>query len=278
VRSKCSKSPLHGHHEVGVGADEVAQPGVAVEGDGDDRLGDDLGRRRLPVRHEAAHGDVEPVRRVAVGRVGAEPGGDGCVGEELRLELAGLDDGDADPERLHLVVQRLADRLEGVLRRRVGATERPGDEPGDGRDVDDDAAAPLAHRRQRRPHDAHDAEHVRVELGVQLLVGQLLDGSPQLDAGVVDDDVERPARRLLGLGDGGLDRRGVGDVERQHPHVEAFVGGHRLHRSRLVGVSHRGEHRVAVAAEQQRRQLAEARRAPGDEDAGHGPRCHTSPP
>src|SRR5207249_4054154 len=92
-------------------------------------------RDGLPLLHEVRVG-----RFLAGGGANQPP-----VRLEGRLDAAGLDDVRAHAEMAQLIVERLAERLEGVLRRRVQTVERRTDAAGEGGDVDDNAVAAIAH-------------------------------------------------------------------------------------------------------------------------------------
>jgi hypothetical protein len=82
----------------------------------------------------------------------------------------------------------------------------------DGADVDDAPEAALAHASMHRVSTVEAGAEVGVDDLVPLLVGHLVHGAVAGDAGVVDQDVDRP-EVLLDLGDAGCDRVVVADVE-----------------------------------------------------------------
>ena len=82
----------------------------------------------------------------------------------------------------------------------------------DRRHLDDVPAALRAQERQRRLGDPQRAEHVRLDLGARVGLGQLLDEAELAVAGVVHHDVEA-AEVVVGLLDGGEVGVVVGDVE-----------------------------------------------------------------
>src|SRR6202012_675565 len=62
----------------------------------------------------------------------------------------------------------------------------------DGRDLQDVAAALLAQERQRRLGDPECPQHVGLQLGPQLVLGDLLDHPEVPVAGVADHDANPP--------------------------------------------------------------------------------------
>ena len=71
-----------------------------------------------------------------------------------------------------------------------------------GGDVDDASVAGGDHRFLRGgARDAEDAVQVDVDLGVELLVGQILSGAEASRSGVVDDDVEAAEGLQSGVDD-----------------------------------------------------------------------------
>jgi hypothetical protein len=70
--------------------------------------------------------------------------------------------------------------------------------------------------RKRRPGQGHRAEHVGVELALDLLVGGFLGGADQRVPSIGDDDVD-PAERGEGVVDDPAYLRGPADVELSAP-------------------------------------------------------------
>ena len=134
-------------HPEPVGEDRVGH------GVGDERRGGTLGDR-------PAHVVSDDLRRRGERWLLAELGRPVAVGvHDLGAHPAGAQHADPDGEagHRHRVVQALADRDHGVLRRVVGRREA-GVEPGDRRRVDDVAAPDEM--RQERPAAVHDAPEV----------------------------------------------------------------------------------------------------------------------
>lgn len=142
----------------------------------------------------------------------------------LGADAARLDDDDVDVEGGELHAQRVGERLDGVLRGVVPAAERGGEAPAHGGDVDDGAAAALAHARGDEAGEGGEAEDVDVELAAGLLERHVLDGAVGAVAGVVDEDVD-----AAGLGqdrlDGGADGVLIGEVEGERAQTVLREGG-----------------------------------------------------
>ena len=135
--------------------------------------------------------------------VAIRPGID-AVDAHAVAELAGFHGG--DPR--HAVDRRFGARVDRDRRERDGR--------GDRRDVDDRAAlagrAAWAHRAECVLHAERGADDVDVAHPARVLGLDLADQRGDLDAGIVDQDVEA-AERLDGRGDGLLPLRVVGDVQ-----------------------------------------------------------------
>src|SRR5207253_10329813 len=139
-------------------------------------------------------------------------------------------DGDVGSER-HRETAREVDERRLAGRIRDGAAAWP--QPRHGGDVDDAAAALLAHVGGGGPGELKGAAHIGVEdavpdLGRELV--QLWKGDADVPGGVVDEDVEAPDV-LGGRPDGPVDDRGVRLVELHHAGAapEALHGPARLH-------------------------------------------------
>ena len=85
-------------------------------------------------------------------------------------------------------------------------------------------AALGAQHGQRRLGDVNDAEQVGVDLGAEVIRGDVLDRAEVGVARVVDDDVD-PAECLCSRGDRRLGGGGVGDVERERQDLAAVAVG-----------------------------------------------------
>ena len=123
----------------------------------------------------------------------------------------------------------------------------------------------LTQDRQRRLGHPERAEEVGLDLRARLLLAHLLDRAEEAVARVVDHDVE-PAEVLVCLLDGRVDRRLVGDVERERKHVLA-VAVHEI--GQAVGVARRGGYLVPAREGGSRPDVPEALRRPGDEPDFH---------
>ncbi|AUX41706.1 uncharacterized protein SOCE26_031280 [Sorangium cellulosum] len=137
---------------------------------------------------------------------------DGLRLQELRSEVARLEDRHRDAERRELRVQRLRDRLDGELRRAVNAEPRPRPVAAHRREVQDQAGALLPELRKHGARHREEAEHVRLEDAPHLVALGLLDRADDAVAGVVHQHID-PAEPS----DGSLDRGGDGRLVR---HVE----------------------------------------------------------
>ena len=172
-------------------------------------LAEPAGRRQLDDRADRLLGRPEQAqRRDVVGQARAhrgrhQPGVD-AVHADAVPELARLHRGDPGEP----VDARLGGRVDRDARERDGRGHR--------RDVDDGAAAagraPRSHGAERVLDAERGAEQVDLELLAHLGRVEVDDQAGDLDACVVDDDVE-PAGALDGGRDGSLPARVVGDVE-----------------------------------------------------------------
>ena len=128
----------------------------------------------------------------------------------------------------------------------------------------------LAHRPGRRVREHEHGAAVDVEQ--PLLVGHVGRQEPaaQPEAGVVDQDVDRPARVGQAVGDA-LHRRPVGEVGREGLDLAAVGGaqlvGHGVEALLVAGHEHEV---VAVGGEAAGEREADAGRGAGDEGGGHG--------
>src|SRR5690606_20028237 len=105
----------------------------------------------------------------------------------------------------------LGEADEAVLGGDVGALVRAGDQGVDRADVDDAAEAALAHARQHGAGEAGDADQHHLHQEVPLGDGEVFQRGDVLQAGVVDQYVDRARDR----GQGGGDAVVGGDVEHQ---------------------------------------------------------------
>ena len=129
-------------------------------------------------------------------------------------------------------------------------------------DVDDDAELAGAHVGHGGAGEAEGREQQGLELAVHLVVGEVLGGAVDGEAGVVDEHVDLDALALE-LPDQGPAVRVV-DVERLPAAALGAVElGHELRR--LGGVARGGDDPVALRPHDARQGQAEARRAARDE-------------
>ena len=175
-------------------------------------------------------------------------------------KAARLDQHDPHSGRRHLHPQRVADGLEGVLRRLVPTGERRGGAPEDRRHVDDAAASRGAHGRQRQAGEAHRRDRHRLELVPNVVVVDVLDRAGVGVAGVVDEAVQvEPDHHLLAP-------VGVGDVEDDRLDVHASLLGCAGQRVGLRLRPHRADRSVATASDIDRCRQPDARIGPGRQD------------
>ena len=191
------------------------------------------------------------------------------LGEYGRLGDARLDDHDPDAERRQLLGQALADPLEGPLRRDIGRLRQGGHPPHHRRDVDDGAAAALAHAGQHRLCAANGATQVDVHDVEVVGRAGLLDDTVAADPGVVHQDVD-PSGALEDLFEAAPHRLVVGDVELDQLDVDAALGRHRAELGGPGAVPNRPDHRVAPRCEVDCGGAPDARvRARHDRYGGH---------
>ena len=164
--------------------------------------------------------------------------------------------------------QRLGRAFDCELAGRVRHVARQSGDSGQ-RAHHDDAAAPLpAHLRQHGLGQEHGAEEIGLHHLAKPTLAEILERTCPEHARVVDQDVE-PS----GVGDDRLNRAGESvrarHVERDDPDVEPGRVGGRAQAGRLAGIAHRRDDRIAGARECERRGLAHAAAAAGDQHNGH---------
>jgi hypothetical protein len=183
------------------------------------------------------------------GHVGVdETGGDDVGRDAAAAELASDGTGEAD---------------QPGLRRRVVHLARRAGQPDDRRDEDHPAGLGLEHAPRGALGDAVGGRQVRVDDPGERLLAHPHEQPVVGDPGVGHQDLDR-AVRGLGLGEGGVDRVGVGDVA---VHREQAVG----HPVLAGAVGHR--HLVALGGERLGDRQADAAVSSGHEHAAsHGGR------
>jgi hypothetical protein len=183
---------------------------------------------------------------------------------EFGVERAGIDVDDAEPRRLHLEAQHVAEHRERGLAPTVdpGGRDRHPAEARD--DVDDPPVRGGPERRKRLADEQERGERVDLEEASDALLGGLLEEREVAHAGVVDQQVDAPVdgRRLAGK-----PLRLAGPRE---------IGGDRRRRGlRLDLLQHALEVRFRAAREDEKRSpggeelgqlVAEATGGPGEED------------
>ena len=115
---------------------------------------------------------------------------------ERRPDQPRLDQDHVDAEGLDLEAQRVGDRLDRVLGRVVEAAAREDELPAHRGQVDDLAPALPAHPGQHELAQAHEAEHVGLELVAHLVHRDRLDRAGLAVAGVVDEHADRAVLAL----------------------------------------------------------------------------------
>ena len=183
--------------------------------------------------------------------------------EDRGHDHAGLDVHHAHAEAPQLEGQRLAHALQRELRGGVGDLVRGGDPAGDRGHVHDRPAPALAHAGHHRLDAADRAEVVGLEHLPVLVLGHEFERRRAADPCVVDQDVDRPARRCQRERTRG--RVGRGHVELDHLDRQLARGCGFLERLRLGEVPHAGEHGPAVGGEVQRGREPDPGAGPGDD-------------
>ena len=182
----------------------------------------------------------------------------GQLGRHVGLDEARGDDVGGDVAAAELARDRAGHADEAGLRRGVVDLAGAAEQADDARDQDDAAELGLQHALRRALDDAERAAEVGVDD-----VGEVLLRHPQQqrvarDARVGDDDLDR-SELLLDLGEGRIDRGGVG-------HIRA--DGERTIRSLAAAGGHRDT--VALGDELFGDRVADAAIATGDEDGARG--------
>src|SRR5690606_10496831 len=141
---------------------------------------------------------------------------------ELGEDVAGGDAVDVQPV-LGPVGRHAAGKVgDRGLARGVGGDGGAGEVAHDRADVDDLAAAASDHPLGYRLADGEDGSEVGGDDLVEPILGEILERSAMLHAGIVDEDVDGPDV-ALGKADGLADAVGAGDVESECAHGGAVV-------------------------------------------------------
>src|SRR5438552_4732362 len=184
---------------------------------------------------------------------------------QRRDRLAGVDGATADPVHAFLDVDLVDQRAQRLLARVVGGAADIALVAGEiGRDVDHQAVAPRAHRRQHRERAVErpvqvDADHAVPLPRVEILEETLRD----VGAGAIDEDIDAAMPRE-DRGRGAFDRLLVGGIDRLG---FAFAAGFLDQRRGLgerIGPPPGQDHRRAGSRELDRGRLPDAAAAPGN--------------
>jgi hypothetical protein len=196
---------------LGVFADEDA-PLVAFD------AGHDDGRGALGREGEHAF-DGHPFLHGALGGhvtyLAANAGVPGDVGGDA----ARMDGAHSDSRVAEFEPERLGKATDGVLARHIGGLSWRREEPEYAGDVDDVRLTLPQERRQERLAAVDDAPEVDAHQPMKVLDAEVLEGTPERDAGIVDEELDTPVRgqRVCGVA---LDGSKVADV--------AHMPGHRV--------------------------------------------------
>src|SRR5579862_58568 len=176
----------------------MAERGGARAHDLGHAAGDRLRRRAvlLIALHDAQGG----VELLAIGGVPLGLLRPDAVGGEVRAVVAGLDEGDSDPEVPDLHPEGFAESFNGEFGRAVEGLEGNRDEAGDRAHVDDEARAFLAHAGEDGFGDPEHPEEVRVELRLGFLDRGFFGRAGDPVTGIIDERVD-PSLGLLDAGD-----------------------------------------------------------------------------
>jgi hypothetical protein len=184
------------------------------------------------------------VHQVGRGRAG-EPA---RLGEDRRDHDAGLDDDHADPEGQHFLGERLAGRLQHVLRGAVVAVTGHRHHASDGAHVHDRAVPALPHPGEHGLDHPDRAEVVGLEERRHPLHRGFLDRPAATDARVVDEDVHATGAPEH-FADAALDGGGVVHVEGDGPDRPALPLDRVRQVTRGGGVAEAGVDLVPLAPE-----------------------------
>ncbi len=136
------------------------------------------------------------------------------------------------------------------------------------------AASPLAHRRENGPIHPHDAEEVDVEYLLNLFERVRFGHADARHPGIVDDHIQAP-RLVESALNRFLYRLIVSDVEFEHVQRERFADGEPFQRVAMLRIAaldvpHGREHAMAAPRQPFGRVPSEARARSGDEyDSAH---------
>jgi hypothetical protein len=155
----------------------------------------------------------------------------GRVGDLLLHErsphVAGADRIDRDPMLGDLERDRLGQPGNAVLGRDVRGLERTRDQRMRGGDIDHPPPVLRFHRRQSEPYGMKRGRQVERDDRVPLVDREFVDRRDELDARVVDEDVDRTELSDR-LAHHRLDLRLLRQVGAVEAHLDAMLGGNRL--------------------------------------------------
>ena len=149
-----------------------------------------------------------------------------------------------------LLAQRVAHGFEGELAAAVSALRWSGHKPGDGAHHHNAAALSFAHMRHYGLRDAQDTEEIRFELAPPVLHVQVFDGSREVDACIVEEDVD-DARLCENGSHGSLDGSVIADVEFQRFKRQMFFSGERVELGAFFCRASSGENAIAALRQQE---------------------------
>src|SRR6266702_6657209 len=144
-----------------------------------------------------------------------------------------------------------------MLGARIDAHEGRRQEAQDRADVDDLAGALAAHAGEYGLDHTHYAKDVGVEQRLRLVDARFLDGTDQIDTGIVDQNVNA-ASAAAHVFNAGLDRSLVADIERDELNARE--------RTCRCGCADAAEDPVAPGGQQLGGRLADAGRCTRDQD------------
>ena len=129
-------------------------------------------------------------------------------------------------------------------------------------DIDDDAVPSSSPRRHHGADRSQRSHHVGVELSMHQVVIDQFEGALHLEAGVVDQDVDR-----VGVGESRCHRIRVAHIQLANLDRQALRLSVGEQRCTLRLVAHRGDDVMAPSGQRERGESPEPAVAAGDQDA-----------